>query len=133
MSGCASDKENPNLYTEYLSFHQINQNFKTVMIPNISKGLGINHMMLSPKLAKRSCEGQFDNMHHFITLCITHKNMNHTSDSNAHIIQQATPNIKEKALETLTEIYMKNVTAIPFIIVKKLEKISVLKIKNMIK
>ena len=59
--------------------------------------------------------------------------MNHTSDSNAHIIQQATPNIKEKALETLTEIYMKNVTAIPFIIVKKLEKISVLKIKNMIK
>ena len=59
--------------------------------------------------------------------------MNHISGSNAHIIQQATPNIIEKLLETLTEIYMKNVIAVPFIIVKKLEKISVLKIKHMIK
>lgn len=65
------------------------------MIPNISKGLGINHMMLRPKLAKRSCEGQFHNMRHFITVCITHKNMNHISDASTHIIQQATPNIKE--------------------------------------
>lgn len=91
------------------------------MIPNISKGLGINHMMLRPKLAKRSCEGQFHNMRHFITVCITHKNMNHISDASAHIIQQAAPNIKE--IIGNFEIYMKNVIAIPFIIVKKkLEK-----------
>lgn len=121
MFGCASDKENPKLYTQSLSFYHINKNLKTVMIPNISKGLGINHMMLRPKLAKRSCEGQFHNMRHFITVCITHKNMNHISDASAHIIQQAAPNIKE--IIGNFEIYMKNVIAIPFIIVKKkLEK-----------
>lgn len=65
------------------------------MIPNISKSLGTNHLMLRPKLAKRSCEGQYNNMHHFITLYITYENMNYISDSNAHTIQQATPNIKE--------------------------------------
>lgn len=116
MLGCAEVIRKSKLYTQSLSFYHINKNFKTVMIPNISKGLGLITWCLDQSW-QDLVKGNF-------TICVTlsqyvlHIKIWITYQMQVLIIQQANSNIK-KLLETLTEIYMKNVIAIPFIIVKK--------------